>query len=321
MDIAKTVFEAIDKAFYKKQNESFVFDGADNVSIDKNIVYSDIDKSICLLDCYYTPKRKNKKYPVILYIHGGGFVAGDKDHRTGICSWLASNGYFVVNVNYGLSPECHFPEPIYHLVDSVNWIYKNAKQRELNLTKLIVSGDSAGAYYASMLATICLSSELQSILNVKPLTKFGACVLNCGIYNLNKALEEKMLFRINIKVFESYFGINLKEFDSFKLKDYCSPLPFMNKKFPPTFLIYAKKDIICIGQSEFIIDKLNELDIYYESYNSTSLLKNHCFSLEYSSKEAKEANRLMLDFLMRFTQNKLPKQQSKSDIMIRVEEK
>ena len=144
--------------------------------------------------------------------------------------------------------------------------------------------------------------------------------MNSGIYDLNKALEEKLLFDLNIKIFESYSGISMKDFDNFKYKHYCSPLSFMNTRFPPTFLIYAKKDIICKGQADFIVNKLEQLDTYFESYNSTSLIRNHCFSLEWTSKEAKKANSLLLDFLKRFAKRKLPKRQSKSEICIREEE-
>ncbi len=321
MNIAKTVFEAIDKAFYKKQNQNFTIKNAEAVNIEKNIVYSDKNKDTCLLDCYYIPKISNKKQPVILYIHGGGFVAGDKDYRKSLCTWFATHGYFVVNVNYGLCPECHFPEPILHIFDSLGWIIDNSKNKNLDLSKLIVAGDSAGAYYASMIATICTNKKLQTFFEVKPKAKFGACILNCGIFNLDKALEEKILLNLNKKIFESYSGINLKDFAGYKLSKYCSPLEFMNTRFPPTFLIYAKKDIICKGQADFIIKKLDELDIYYESYNSKSLLRNHCFSLEWSSKEAKEANALLSNFLLKFAKNKIPKHQSKSAIKIREEEK
>lgn len=320
MDIAKTIFKAIDKVFDKRFNNSIHIEDSEKVELLSNISYSSTNPEICMLDCYHIPKYTKRKSPVILYIHGGGFVAGDKDCRKALCTWLATQGYFVVNVNYGLCPECHFPEPIIHLVEALNWIYENAKEHKLDLTRLIAAGDSAGAYYASMLATICTNKTLQNIFNVKPKAKFGACVLNSGIYDLNKALKEKLPFDLNIKIFESYAGIGMADFEKYELARYCSPLAFMNKRFPPTFLIYAKKDIICKGQHEFILNKLEQLDTYFESYNSTSLLKNHCFSLEWTSKEAQRANELLADFLKRFAKRKLPKRQSKADVCIREEE-
>lgn len=320
MDIARTVFETLDKAFDKKFNGLIDFENADKVKTILNVQYSDSDKTFCKLDIHHIP-QKHKKYPVLVNIHGGGFVAGSKEHRNGISTWFATQGFFVVNVNYGLCPECKFPTPLVHLVEALNWIYDNAKKFNLNLFKVAICGDSAGAYYASMLTTLCKSKKLQTVFQVSPKIKINACILNCGIYDLNQALKEKLLFDLNLKIFESYSGVNKSNLDTFKLKDYCSPLPFMTKKFPPTFLIYAKKDMVCKGQAELIIEKFNRLDIYFESYNSKSIFRNHCFSLDWSTKEAKEANALVKQFLEKFKKGKLPKHQSHSSEIIREEEK
>lgn len=320
MDIAKSVFEAIDGAYNKRQNDAFVFENAENVIATKDVLYSDTNIKDCLLDYYYVPRKKGK-YPVILNIHGGGFVAGGKEYRKQLCTWFALEGYFVVNVNYGLSPDCNFPEPIKQLVLAENWIYRNRDYLKLDISKVVVCGDSSGAYYASMLAVISNSQKLKTCFGVSPKLKFSACILNCGLYDIFKCLETRTILDLNIKIFESYTGIKTSEFENYEFKDCIAPIAFVDENFPPTFLIYAEKDIFCRGQSEMLVEALDKFDVYYESYHTVSLFQNHCFSLTWTSDEAKEANLLLYNFLDKFKDGKIPKKQSESKIKIRQHEK
>lgn len=320
MNIAKSVFEAIDIAFNRKQNEVFVFENQDDVVVTKDVLYSTMDTKTCLLDYYYVPKTRGK-YPVILNIHGGGFVAGGKEYRKQFCTWLALEGFFVVNVNYGLSPECVFPTPLKHLLEACKWIDKNKKMLKFDVSRVAVCGDSAGAYYASMLSVINKHEKLQKKFEFKPKVDFNACVLICGLYDVQKSLETRMLLNLNKVVFETYTGIKETEFENYEYKDYLSPIEYINKDYPPTFLIYAEKDVLCRGQTEVFIKKLEEYDIYFESYHSKSIFQNHCFSLSWSSEPAKEANLLLMEFLHKFKEGKLPKRQSQAKEKIRVHEK
>ncbi len=321
MKFTKAVFEAIDIAFNKKQNESFTIEGAESVVVTKDVLYHTGDVNNCKLDYYYIPKTTSEKYPVILNIHGGGFVAGDKVYRKSLCTWLATQGFFVVNANYGLCPECRFPTPILQLTRALNWIHKFSKILKLDLSRVVISGDSAGAYYASMLCALATNAELQKAFKIKPKIVPTACILNCGLYDLDHALKSKIILDLNSRVFEDYTGISEEHILRYKYKEYCSPLSFITKHFPPALLIYADKDIFCKGQTEKLIEKLNENDIYFESYNSLSHFANHCFSLTWTNTPAKEANALLEKFLNKVYNNTLPKHQSQTTEQIRLEEK
>ena len=48
---------------------------------------------------------KDSKLPVIFWMHGGGFIAGDKQYKNPLLSKIAEQGYIVVNVNYALAPQ------------------------------------------------------------------------------------------------------------------------------------------------------------------------------------------------------------------------
>ncbi|MBR2967679.1 MAG: alpha/beta hydrolase fold domain-containing protein [Clostridia bacterium] len=320
MDVAKLVFDSIDKVFDKRLNKSYHIEGSNNVVITKDVLYSDSDIKTCKMDCYYVPKHTGL-YPVLLYIHGGGFVAGDKEYRKALCTWYAVDGLFVVNVNYGLSPDCHYPTPITHLVAALNWIVKFAKILRLDLDKIIVGGDSAGAYYAAMLATICNNQELQKVFKVKPRATFAATILNCGLYDIDMAINNRMVLDVNKKIFASYTGCNEDDFENYKYKDYYSPIKHLDENFPPSFFAYSKRDIFCKGQTELLIGTLEHHDVYYESYHTISAIRNHCFSLDWSSRESKEANALIKDFVQKVINGTLPKKISETPIKIREHER
>lgn len=317
MDFAKILFETMDKMFYKSFNESVEIDGAENISIFSDKKYSKSKKFDASMDLYFDEKIKAKR-PVLLYIHGGGFVAGGKEFRKAIALWYATKGFFVVNVNYGLCPECVFPEQIRHLVSALNWIKKNEKKYNLDLKKIVVSGDSAGAYFSSMIACVCESKALQRRLKVETDVHISAVVLNCGLYDLDSILTKKRAFGLNDKIFESYTGSKREDLEKYEYKELCSPLKLINKSFPPVFLIYAKKDIFCSGQAELLAEKLKKKDIYYEKFYSTSPFINHCFSLEWKNKPAELVMTLQESFLEKVKKGELPKKLS--DTMTTIKE-
>ena len=171
MGLAKALFVAIDKLYDPLQNKRRMtkFKDVDFV-IDTDIVYDESAPDICKLDTYRVAREG--KYPVLFYIHGGGFVAGDKKYRRALSRWSANQGYFVVNVNYGLGPDCLFPEPLRQIVRAFNWVEKHAEELNLDTDRMIVSGDSAGGYYAAMLACVTTNPVMQERLGVSTKLRF-----------------------------------------------------------------------------------------------------------------------------------------------------
>ena len=98
-----------------------------------NITYGDDPKWLQwqLLDVY-RPKDVEGKLPVIVSVHGGGWVYGNKDVYQFYCMRLAQRGFAVVNFSYRLAPEKIFPAAIEDTEKVFNWICNNADQYGLN---------------------------------------------------------------------------------------------------------------------------------------------------------------------------------------------
>ncbi len=76
-----------------------------------NICYGE-DKKWQMLDVYRPKDKKDEILPVIVSIHGGGWVYGDKERYQYYCMNLAERGFAVVNFTYRLAPEFKFPSPL-----------------------------------------------------------------------------------------------------------------------------------------------------------------------------------------------------------------
>lgn len=305
MTFAKRVFRFIDKIYDKQQNPPKMKEELKKGLVNQyDIVYNDEHPNDCKLDVHYLP-REEGKYPVIFEIHGGGFSAGDKKHRTCLSMWLAhETGAVVFNVNYGLGDEFVCPEPGRHLVKAFNWVVAHAEEYNLDLDHMVVTGDSAGGYASVLLSVIQDSPAMQGVYGVMN-GRFGAAVLNCGLYDINLALKVKILFNLTEGIAHDFAGISTSELPTYPLRDFISPTDHITPNFPKTYVIYAEKDFFCGGQGELLIQRLEENGVYHEAYGSTKQSDNHTFPLVWKSEAAQEANRRFLDFVLRYFNDEL----------------
>ncbi|MFK3972983.1 alpha/beta hydrolase fold domain-containing protein [Pseudomonas sp. NPDC087358] len=91
--------------------------------------------------------------PVVVFIHGGGWVIGDLQSHDSLCRSLANqSAVSVVAVNYRLAPEQRFPVPLDDCLAAVRFIRDNASDLHLDLGNAVIAGDSAGGNMATVLA-------------------------------------------------------------------------------------------------------------------------------------------------------------------------
>ena len=107
------------------------------------------------IDLFLPPQANpDKPVPLIVFFHGGGFLAGDKqDMQVTVYLGALNHGYAVASINYRLSSEAQFPEPIKDCKAAVRHLRAIAPQYGIDPSRFAAVGNSAGAYMALMIAT------------------------------------------------------------------------------------------------------------------------------------------------------------------------
>src|ERR1700761_8334867 len=139
------------------------------------------------IDGYRPRARAAGARPVILWVHGGGFVANSAADFRDWFVLLAARGYVVAGLDYSLAPETHYPAPVRQADAALAWLGRNAGRCGGNPDRMAVGGDSAGAQIASQLAAVETSPRLAAAMGLTPgipAAHLRAAVLYCGFYDM-----------------------------------------------------------------------------------------------------------------------------------------
>lgn len=123
---------------------------ADTVSRSNAIPYAQ-GKSGPLLSDLYIPSGTGP-YPAIVFIHGGGWIGGDRTQMTRIIEELASHGYVGMAIDYDLSPQVHFPVALHESKEAIRWLRAHAAEYHVDPQRIAVAGSSAGGELAALVA-------------------------------------------------------------------------------------------------------------------------------------------------------------------------
>jgi len=112
----------------------------------------------------YLPQKGNGPFPVIISIHGGAFMFGDKaDEQVNPMLEGLKHDYAVVSINYRLSGEAVFPKNINDVKAAIRWVKAHAATYKMNPDKIVVWGGSAGGNLAALAGTSGGVKELEDL--------------------------------------------------------------------------------------------------------------------------------------------------------------
>lgn len=273
----------------------------------EEFVYDEKRPHACTAEYYYDPEliKSGKKLPVVLNVHGGGFVKGDKKHRHSLCKRFAKHGYFVMNINYALGPKEPFPQPVIDGANALNYLEKTAEQYNIDLGRVCVTGDSAGAYMATYMEAMATNKALCEKIGAPEIKIKPAVLLSfCGPYDLMSCITDvKLPFHIVWDIGRCYIGKDfglkkdLSNINDYKYLHEIAPSDFVNSDWCPSFLVMAEQDIFCKGQGDILEQKLKDNGVEVAAFRSTKIWDNHCFHMDMYKKISKECFRQAFDFL------------------------
>lgn len=225
-----------------------------------DIPYAGTDNPNQTLDIFL-PEEGNGPFPTLVQFHGGAFIGGHK--RDSQCVYLFNGllrGYAVVNVNYRLSEEVKFPEPVFDVKAAIRFLKANAEKYCLDPTRFAASGNSAGAYYAAMLGTTAGVAALEDLSMGAPEqdSSVQAVVGMFGLYDLvmqSQFTEDAPPMPDGVKLFnyaDIFAGATCREIPG--LASLSSPISYVSKNCPPVLIQAGTEDEIVPYQSsvEFV---------------------------------------------------------------------
>ena len=206
-----------------------------------------------VLDVYRPRKKEGKVLPVIVSVHGGGWVYGTKEVYQFYCMSLAQRGFAVVNFSYRLAPEHKFPAPLEDANRVFQWIIDHAGEYGFDTKRVFAVGDSAGAHLLALYSVFCTSADYAATYPFDPPKGFAptAIALNCGAYLVDARGEDRT---------QSLMGDLMPQGGTPEELRWISPLEHMTPDFPPAFVMTANQDFLR-DQAPLLAAKLMSLEV------------------------------------------------------------
>jgi len=251
-----------------------------------NIAFSSQDDSL-LLDVY-RPKNETGRLPVIVSVHGGGWVYGNKEVYQHYCMNLSQRGFAVVNFNYRLAPKAKFMTIMDDVNSAFKWVIDNADQYGMDADNIFAVGDSAGAHLLGVYAALCTNPEYAEnfTFSVPSSLVLKGIALNCGIYDINSMLKEN---RMNMRLINDLLPKEGRE-RQLQLVNF---LPFITEDFPPAYIMNAVNDMVVdYAHTQKLKLMLDMVKAPYadQVYGDDSNPLNHVFHCNIKTADAKICN-------------------------------
>lgn len=254
----------------------------DNVSYGPNTTWQ-------VLDVYRPRYMQGDSLPVIVSVHGGAWVYGDKERYQYYCMSLAQLGFAVVNFTYRLAPEFKFPASLEDCNLVFSWILTRGAEYGMDLEQIFAVGDSAGGHLLGLFLGLCTDPKFRAKFPFAPPPGFipRGVAMNCGYYQftdgdvqtaalladlLPKGGTEEELHQINV-------------------------LAHINRWFPPVFIMTATGDFLQ-NQALMLAQVLvqHNVPFLFRFYGDADHCLGHVFHCNIRLPEAVNCNRDECEF-------------------------
>jgi acetyl esterase/lipase len=133
-------------------------------TVERDVIFATIDGVALKLDVYY-PKTGSLAVPAVLYVHGGGWTAGDKRAGAGtqLIPELVSRGYLVAAINYRLAPDYKIPDQIGDVKCAVRYLREKAALYGIDPRRIGAVGGSAGGHLVALLGASDTDAKLEGL--------------------------------------------------------------------------------------------------------------------------------------------------------------
>ena len=219
--------------------DSFSIDEPANEKIEEQLDNAYVNrKGVPLAMDVFKPKvNPNTELPVIIVIHGGGLVAGDRRISRKLSRTLAEKGYLVFSIEYRLAPRANVCEQLDDVCAGMDLIGKKLVDFNVDFTRIFLVSESAGAYLATYVAAMKNSTKLQNAIGYQPTRmSFKALGLFSGMFYTNRQDP------IGLLLSEQFYG---EKGNDGTFLQYTNPEhPEIVQNLPPIFFVTSRGDFL-----------------------------------------------------------------------------
>ena len=298
--------------WYKKENPALNHDTVfDELGVAMNVkLISDVQYGKGApnseMDIIMPKKIKAEdKLPLIIWTHGGGYIAGDKKHKNAYLARIAERGFIIANMNYALAPAHQYPVPLIQEKQAAQFMKRNTFHLPIDFNQIIIGGDSAGAQIAAQFAALQTNELLRKEMQEEAIFTPGdikGVILFGGLYDMDTVRATK--FPLIEDFMESYTGEKYWERD-FKQIDQMSITQQVTGKYPPTFLTVGDADPF-ESQAKELLKVLQENQVPTStSFFDGSHRLRHQYQFHMNLKESQITYDKVIKFLSTFTDQSL----------------
>ncbi len=219
-----------------------------------DVLYSTAGGETLKMDLAW-PKEGAGPFPVVVFVHGGGWMAGSYKMYTIATQEVARRGYVGASVEYRFAPKHTFPAQIDDVRCSVHWLCENAAKYKIDAKRMGLWGDSSGSHLAALLAVTGSDDKPAGRDARKPPSCIRAVVCYYGAFDLLKAYEHSAQLQPLLQAgmlrsfIEQFLGGKPGEVP--KKYKAASPVTYASKEAPPMLLIHGTADeLVPLEQSE-----------------------------------------------------------------------
>ena len=219
------------------------------VEMIKDVPYIDDGNIYHKLDVFY-PKgtAATEKLPVIIDIHGGGWMYATKDLNEYYCRAIANRGFVVFSISYRLAPDVIVPEQLQDCMTALKWINDNMADYPCNTDSIMLTGDSAGGQLSFYSAVLMQSEELREKFNVDDAgLDIDALLLTSPVAYMKNGGPLSIYTKI-------LGGEDYKDRETYNFMDADEIVDFA--EIPPTYLITSSGDSLANKQTHKLAELL-----------------------------------------------------------------
>ncbi len=183
----------------------------------------------------YLPRGTDSPTPVLVYIHGGGWVGGSKESSVlRLIPWMEM-GWAVVNVQYRLGEVSLAPAAVEDCLCALRWIIRNASNYNIDPERIVVTGNSAGGHLALTTGMVPASAGLDRQCPGSETLSVAAIINWYGITDVGDLLDGP-----NTKSYAVEWMGSIP--NRFEIAERVSPLTYVRSGLPPILTIHGDAD-------------------------------------------------------------------------------